>query len=125
MSVSPTGRWAAVLAVIDGRVSTAILGFGKEKFRWVRGGYWATRWSRDGRNLYIAARGASLSNPAGALDIALDASVPPDVPAPAAAAGARILPHDVGGFAPGPDPGTYAFTRTEWLRNIYRIPLRP
>lgn len=122
-SVSPTGRWVTALAVIDGRVSTTIMGLGKDTFRWVRGGYWVTRWSRDGRNLYISARGASLSDSDGTLDIALTGSAPPDIPSLAAAAGTRILPHDAAGFAPGPDPDTYAFTKTEWLRNIYRIPL--
>lgn len=42
-SVSPTGKWAAVLAVVDGAVSTAMLGVDKEPFRWVRAGYWASR----------------------------------------------------------------------------------
>lgn len=121
-SVSPTGRWAAVLAVIDGRVSTTIRGLGNDTFRWVCAGYWATRWSRDGSNLYIEAQAASVSDPDGTLDIALTGSAPPQIPK-LATTGGRILPHDTEGFAPGPDPDTYAFTRTEWLRNIYRIPL--
>ncbi|HEX5458984.1 MAG TPA: winged helix-turn-helix domain-containing protein [Steroidobacteraceae bacterium] len=122
-SVSPTGRWAAVLGVFDGRVSTAILGLGNEAFRWVRGGYWATCWSLDGRELYLQVPGASSTDPAGTLAIALTGSSPPQIPANPTAAGSGILPYDAGGLAPGPEPGTYAFTRTERLRNIYRIPL--
>jgi eukaryotic-like serine/threonine-protein kinase len=122
-SVSPTGKWAAVLAVIDGRVSTAILGLGAEKFRWVRGGYWTSRWSPDGRYLYLDAPGTLASATGGTLAIALAGSAPPRIPSSTVAAGAALLPHGTGGFAPGPDPDTYAFSRAEWLRNIYRIPL--
>jgi DNA-binding winged helix-turn-helix (wHTH) protein/Tol biopolymer transport system component len=123
-SVSPTGKWAAVLAVIDGRVSTAILGLGGDTFRWVRGGYWTTRWSPDGRYFYIDAQASIASSSGGTLAVALDATAPPNIPSAAAAtAAADILPHDTSGFAPGPNPATYAFSRTEWLRNIYRIPL--
>lgn len=39
------------------------------------------------------------------------------------ATGSGILPRGTYGFAPGPNADTYAFTQTEWLRNIYRIPL--
>jgi DNA-binding winged helix-turn-helix (wHTH) protein/Tol biopolymer transport system component len=122
-SVSPTGRWAAILAVFDGKVSTAVLGLGEETFRWVRGGYWSTCWSRQGRNLYLAVPGASSSDADGTLVIALTGSSPPQIPAMPTTTASGILPHQTDGLAPGPDPDTYAFTRTEWLRNIYRIPL--
>jgi DNA-binding winged helix-turn-helix (wHTH) protein/Tol biopolymer transport system component len=122
-SVSPTGRWAAVLAVADGEVSTVIVSLGTGTFRWVRGGYWASRWSPDGRSLYLETAGASPAQAGGTLAIALAGNAPPRIPAPTAGATARVLPHGTEGFAPGPDPDTYAFTRTEWLRNIYRIPL--
>ena len=117
MSVATTGHWAAVLAVIDGNVSTAILGLGQQTLRWARGGYWASRWSRDNKTLY-------LQEPGGTLPIALTGSGPPDIPTPSTAIANDVMPHDTGGFAPGPNPDVYAFTRTEWLRNIYRIPLQ-
>lgn len=116
-SVSPTGRWAAVLATVDGIVSTAILGVGTDTFRWVRGGYWASCWSEDGRTLY-------LQEPGGTLPIALTGTAPPEIPAPSTITANDVLPHDTDGFAPGPSPDTYAFTRRQWLSNIYRIPLR-
>ncbi|HEX3844446.1 MAG TPA: winged helix-turn-helix domain-containing protein [Steroidobacteraceae bacterium] len=122
LSVSPTGKWAAVLAVIDGEVSTAILGLGGEPFRWVRGGYWTTRWSPNGRYLYLDAQESAVSADGGTQAIALGPTAPPHIPSSAPTA-ADILPHGTGGFAPGPDPDTYAFSRIEWLRNIYRIPL--
>jgi hypothetical protein len=122
-SVSPTGKWAAVLAVIDGRVSTAILGLAGDTFRWVRGGYWMTRWSHDGQYFYLDAQGSFASAPGGTLVIALDGAAPPHIPSSAPTTAADILPHETNGVAPGPDPDTYAFSRAEWLRNIYRIPL--
>ena len=122
-SVSPTGKWAAVLAVFNGRVSTAILGLGADTFRWVRGGYWSTCWSLDGKSLYLEVPGASSTDAGGTLVIPLSGSSPPQIPPTPTAPGSAILPHHADGLAPGPDPDTYAFTRTEWLRNIYRIPL--
>jgi Tol biopolymer transport system component len=123
-SVSPTGKWAAVLAPIDGRVSTAVMGLGKETFRWVRDGYWSTRWSADGGYLYLEAPGNSAFSESGAtLAIALSGNAPPQIPPLGATTGAQLLPHGTPGFAPGPNPDTYAFSRAQWLRNIYRIPL--
>jgi DNA-binding winged helix-turn-helix (wHTH) protein/Tol biopolymer transport system component len=125
MSVSPTGKWVAVLAVLKGTVSTAILGLGTDTFRWVRGGYWSTAWSLDGRNLYLEVPGASSTDAGGTMVIALTGSSPPQIPPMPRAAGSGILPHGTDGLAPGPRPDIYAFTRSEWLRNIYRIPLHP
>ena len=122
-SASPTGRWAAVLAVIDGQVSTAILGLGREKFRWVRGGYWSTRWALNGDALYLDVDAAASADEGATLVIPLQGSAAPRIPPLPADNASGILPHGTEGFAPGPHPGTYAFTRTEWLRNIFRIPL--
>lgn len=123
MSVSPDGRWVSVLAVFDGRVATAILGLGNETFRWVRDGYWASRWALDGRYLYVEVSGGSATEPGGTLPIALAGSAPPQIPTVPSMSDEGIVLHGTQGFAPGPDPDTYAFTQTEWLRNIYRIPL--
>lgn len=123
LSVSPTGRWAAVLAVVDGNVVTTIRGLGGQKFQWLHSGYWATLWSRDGRTLYLEAPGTVPTASARTLAVALTEDAPPQIPAVLPLAGPDVLPHGVSGFSPGPDPNTYAFTRTEWLRNIFRIPL--
>lgn len=123
-SVSPNGKWAAVLAVMDGQVATAILGVGKGTFRWVRAGYWASRWAPDGRDLYLQTQGSFRSAPDETLVVDLAGSAAPRIPqGMTAGSSLNILPHGTEGFAPGPDPDTYAFTRTDWLRNIYRIPL--
>ncbi len=122
-SVSPTGKWASVVAVIDGQVATAILGLGTERFRWVRAGYWATRWSLDGRGLYVEVREASSAQNGQTLPITLTEGAPPQIPPLPLTTEEGLLPQETDGFAPGPDPSTYVFTRTERLRNIFRIPL--
>jgi dipeptidyl aminopeptidase/acylaminoacyl peptidase len=124
-SVSPTGQWAAVLAVVDGKVATVIQGFGADRFRWVREGYWETRWSADGKALYLEAESASSTAAGKTLPIMLAAGMPPQIPLVPAQSGGPFLEHATEGFAPGPDADTYVFTRTQWLRNIFRIPLHP
>ena len=123
-SVSPTGRWAAVQAVIDGEVATAILGVGGESFRWVRNGYWPSRWSADGRTLYLEiGEPNSAFAPGRTLPVSLVPGASPQIPALPLASADGILPHATSGLAPGPDPSTYAYTQTQQLQNIYRIPL--
>lgn len=122
-SISPTGKWAVVMAVVDGVASTTIMGLDQDTFRWARGGYWPGCWSLDGKYLYLEVPGASPRVHGGTLTIALTGDSPPQVPAVSASNASDILPHPADGFAAGPNPDTYAFTQTEWLRNIYRIPL--
>jgi hypothetical protein len=57
------------------------------------------------------------------LPIALAEGAPPQIPALPFESEEGLLAHATGGFSPGPDPGTYVFTRTERLQNIFRIPL--
>lgn len=122
-SVSPTGKWAAVQAVINGTLATAILGLGGDTFRWTRAGYWSTRWSSDGRTLYLEV-GKGIDAPTGrTLPITLAEGKPPQIPPLPPASEQGLLPHATEDIAPGPDPATYAFTRAERLQNIYRIPL--
>jgi hypothetical protein len=123
LSVSPTGEWVAVLAVVDGEVSTVIQGVRQGTFRWVRPGSWATRWSPDGTALYLEVGGAALNAADRTLRIALTADAPPRIPPHPEDAGDAILPHATEGFAPSGDPAAYVLTQREWLRNIYRIPL--
>lgn len=123
LSVSPTGRWVVVLTVVAGEVSTAILGVRPGTFRWVRSGYWATRWSPDGTALYLEVGGASPNTADRTLRIALTGDAPPQIPAHPEDAEDAILPHAPEGFVPSGDPAVYVFTQREWLRNIYRIPL--
>ncbi|MGH2835951.1 MAG: winged helix-turn-helix domain-containing protein [Solirubrobacteraceae bacterium] len=123
MSVSPSGHWAAVLVVVNGQVSTSIVELGTGKIRWADEGYYPARWSLDGKFLYRGIRGDSSTAAGRIVPIALpDDAAPPIAPFRKIADG-ELLPHAIEGFFPGRKPATYVFTRTEWLRNIYRIPL--
>ncbi len=124
-SVSPTGKWAAVHTVINGNGATLIAGIGAEKFRWARNGAWPTRWSPDGRILYleVGTRSGDSFTYGRTLPIALEEGAPPHIPTLPVDSDDGLLPHDTSGFFPGADPRTYVFTRTEHRQNIYRIPL--
>jgi DNA-binding winged helix-turn-helix (wHTH) protein/Tol biopolymer transport system component len=124
-SVAPNGKWAAVQTVIDGLGVTSVLGIGNETYRWFRNGWWPTRWSRDGRMLYLEV--GSKSNDAlsfgRTLPIPLAQGAPPEIPALPLQSEDGLIAHATYGFSPGPDAGTFVFTRTERLQNIFRIPL--
>lgn len=90
------------------------------------------RWSPDGSRVYIAVQyeNASAFGSGRTYVVPLaHRSVLPPAPAGgfkseaelAAVPGVEILPY--GDVAPGPTPGTYAFSRTTTTRNLYRIPL--
>ena len=86
--------------------------------------YSPSRWSHDGRTLYvglnvqknIALSGTTVALPVGADDLPLGKL-------PAADAGAPSIPHPADELAVGPDPSVYVFVKSEQRQNIYRIPL--
>ena len=124
-SVSPTGKWAAVQNVIDGIGVTSIVGLDGDTYRWARNGYWPTHWSHDGRMLYleVGSKSSDSLSYGRTLPLALNEGAPPQIPELPFKSEEGLLAHATGGFSPGPDPGTYVFTRTERLQNIFRIPL--
>ena len=125
LGVSPTGKWATLGLVRDTGGTTAIVDLGSGKSLWTRAGYWPALWAPDGNALYLSVeqKQAPASGADAVLAVKLAADAPPQIPALPVANDATLLPHSAEGFAPGPDPGTYVFTRTEQLQNIYRIPL--
>jgi hypothetical protein len=87
-------------------------------------------WSSDGRFFYVA-RGASATAPARTLALPVPAGKTfPDLPAPGidlaashvSVPGAIVI--DLESVSPGPDPATHVFTKSELVRNLFRIPLR-
>ncbi|HEU4624487.1 MAG TPA: winged helix-turn-helix domain-containing protein [Steroidobacteraceae bacterium] len=125
-SVSPTGRWAAVQNVVAGRGATSIVDLVEGAVRWSLEGYWPTRWSADGSRVYleIGPKDGDSFTHGRTLPIPLVEDAPPEIPALPVRRDEGTIPHPTDGFFPGPDPDTYAFTTSERLRNIYRIPLR-
>jgi len=124
-SVSPDGASAIVdMPSKDspGAVYLAPVGGGAP--RQLAAGWWPSRWSRDGRFLYLEVGAGEDTQRHGrtiALPVGAD-GIPGAVPRPLSAA-TNLIPHDEGSLAFAADPSTYAFVRWETRRNIYRIPL--
>jgi DNA-binding winged helix-turn-helix (wHTH) protein len=86
--------------------------------------YSPSRWSHDGRTLYVglnvqehvALSGSTAVLPTGPDDLPLSKL-------PAANAGGTLIPHRGDALSIGPDPSVYVFLKSEGRQNIYRIPL--
>jgi hypothetical protein len=131
--VSPDGEWVIIRAPGTGK--DAVLATLAVP---VRGGIpkivcytcFAT-WSPDGRSFYVGSDQSASATSAGktlSIPVPVGKSLP-DLPAAGVSVtdGAVELPGTVtiadGLISPGPDPSTYAFTRTDSQRNLFRIPL--
>jgi dipeptidyl aminopeptidase/acylaminoacyl peptidase len=87
-------------------------------------GYSPSRWSHDGKLLYVglvvqeqvARSGWTTALPTGADDLPLS-------PLPAASAGGVLIPQQGDNLSTGPDPSVYVFVRSEQRQNIFRVPL--
>jgi dipeptidyl aminopeptidase/acylaminoacyl peptidase len=140
--VSPDGRWAIVYSPGDDKGDPGTMAVP------LRGGSpqricpsCPAVWSDDGRFFYVAIEQSSFWSPRASWALAGSSSgktlaipVPagrslPDLPSagidPSAEGadvnGARVIPR--GAIAPGFDPSTYVFAKTDLQRNLYRIPL--
>jgi Tol biopolymer transport system component/predicted Ser/Thr protein kinase len=130
--VSPDGEWAAVGGRIESEIGTFAVAVRDRAQRRICAGPCFVQWSGDGKYMYVstnsrfAATGSTkltyiipiphgfglLNLPASGIDGASEAEL----------AGIQSIPQgpDV---APGPDPQTYAFTRSAFQGNLFRIPL--
>ncbi len=87
-------------------------------------GYSPSRWSLDGKTLYVglnmqehvALAGSTIALPTGPDDL-------PVSPLLAASAGGKMIPHQDEGLWVGSDPAAYVYIKSEHRQNIYRIPL--
>jgi hypothetical protein len=121
--VSPKGDWA-----MFGTAGTNVTSVARGIVRKICNGPCPARWSADDKYLYVAtsvnrtsagrtlviplSRGFEHVNlPASGLDLASDEEL----------ARFRVIPQ--GAISPGPDPQTYAFSRSVFQGNLFRIPL--
>jgi len=117
--LSRDGEWV-LATVAEGEIAIPVHGGTSRKFP---GGLW----SLDGRFFYLQPLASNATASGGrTYVIPLPAGKPlPDLPAAesdwAKLPGVQIIPH--GAVSPGPDPSMYVFTRTELMRNLFRIPL--
>jgi hypothetical protein len=128
--VSPDGEWAVMGGAdsTDGDYAVAVRGRAQRK---ICAGACFVQWSADGRYLYVSL--ASRYSVAGSTVHTYVIRIPHgtgllDLPASgidraseAELAGLQSIPQ--ADMSPGPDPQTYAFTKTNFQGNLFRIPL--
>jgi serine/threonine protein kinase len=126
-SVSPDGEWVTAINA-SGLISVPLqLG----AIRRICPSPCRAVWSSDGRFFYVAIDpNSSAAAPGMTLAIPVPAGKSlPDLPASGIVIsaggtyppGTRVIEH--GSLSPGPEPSTYAFTKTDLQRNLFRIPL--
>ena len=139
--VSPDGRWAVAMMPVDEVLSTAVFAVPLQggAARRICPAECMVKWSPDGGRLYVQPflQGGTESGLAVAVPVRRGASIP-DLPATGirSADDASLLPgsvvfdvsridpsHDGASIAPGPEPGSFAYTRTVSHRNLFRIQL--
>jgi eukaryotic-like serine/threonine-protein kinase len=129
--VSPDGEWATVGGRIESEIGTFAVGVRNGAQRRICAGACFVQWSADGKYVYLSttsrfSAGASnkgtyiipiphgfglLRLPSSGFDRASEAEL----------AGIQSIPQ--GDMSPGPDPQTYAFTKSAFQGNLFRIPL--
>jgi DNA-binding winged helix-turn-helix (wHTH) protein/Tol biopolymer transport system component len=124
-AVSPDGNWVVVDLPFAGTLAGAFLApvHGGAP-RLITDGWWPSRWSRDGKMLYLEVgegenskrEGRTAVLPFGADGSSIDF-------ARAASAASTLIPHAEQELSIGSDPSEYVYVRRENRRNIYRIPV--
>jgi Tol biopolymer transport system component len=131
-AVSPDGQWVVVMSpgiAHESSYTRAVPVHGGDSVKICAGYCWAA-WSPDGRFLYVPVGAGGLSEPTATLvfPLAEDGSFPELPPeainrnAVQAGLGAQVI--NQGLVAPGSDPSRYVFTKIEFHRNLFRIPIR-
>jgi eukaryotic-like serine/threonine-protein kinase len=130
--VSPDGQWVIVQSPGAGHESSTTLAVpvhGGPAKKICTGYCWAT-WSPDGRFLYVPVGAGGLSSPSSTLVVPIpDGQSLPELPTEIDRnrrytdfPGAHVI--DQGLVARGSDPSRYVFTKAEFHRNLFRIPIR-
>jgi hypothetical protein len=130
--VSPDGQWVIVMSpgVAHQSSVTRAVPLGGGPSTTVCVGYCSITWSPDGRVLYVPVGAQGLSLPTGTLVFALaEGKLLPELPAGqidanvayAEFSGAHVIGQGL--VAPGSDPSRYVFTKVDFHRNLFRIPL--
>jgi Tol biopolymer transport system component len=130
-AVSPDGAWAVVtIAGADDRAGgeTVAVPIGGGTTRMICESVCDTSWSPSGNYLYVAPRymTGKAEQRTLALPVAAGTSLPLaisggfDSPAARLASDVHVLDH--GRVAPGPDPATYAFVKSDNQQNLFLVP---
>jgi hypothetical protein len=117
--ISRDGEWV-LATVAEGNVAIPVHGGSTRKIPF-------GMWSLDGRFFYLQPLASNATASGGrTYVIPVTSGNPlPDLSESesdwAKLPGVQIIPH--GAVSPGPDPSMYIFTRTDLMRNLFRIPL--
>ena len=126
--VSPDGSLVTV-AGIHGEIGTVAVSLKDRTRKKICAALCSVRWSADGAYLYVKMDpGQATTRPTLVFPIPRGASLPVALPAEGLGPdnlgnlhGIQKIDQDSPG--PGPDPQTYAFMKSEFLGNLFRIPL--
>ena len=128
--VSPDGDWV-IVADLDSAPGSFVVGVRRRAQRKICVGMCFAQWSADGKYLYLSDSGrfglSESTQPTYVIPLPhgielLD--LPPsgiDLASEQQLAGFQSIPQ--GNMSPGPDPRTYAFTKSNFQGNLFRIPL--
>ncbi len=124
-SVSPDGTHVTVSMRVSGALgATWLIPLDGGEPRLLERGWWPSRFSRDGRYLYIEGGDNDSSQAEGrTIALPLDIHGVPLQPVRPIPADATVIQRPEQSLAIGPSPTVYAFEKRELRRNIYRIPL--
>jgi hypothetical protein len=124
-AVAPDGKHVAVDLPVEGGLAGAwFVALDTGASRLVRNGWWPSRWSKDGRQLYMEVGTDEQSARHGRtaiLDIGSDGF--PNATTMTLTPDAAQIPHAELALSVGTNPFVYAFEKGEVRRNIYRVPL--
>ena len=120
--VSPDGWWAGVAgAGEDASVAVSLRDGTRQR---ICDGLCAFNWSRDGTFLYVTPNPTpALAGRTLVLPIRRGVGLPALPPSGLSANAAEAFPVIRREVTPGPDPKTYAFVKSEFAGNLFRIPL--
>jgi dipeptidyl aminopeptidase/acylaminoacyl peptidase len=124
-SVSPDGRFVSIdRASAGGHAGAWLISLQDHTQHLIGTGWFPSRWSRDGKLLYIEIGLAEHpTTPGRTIAVHVDAGGVPTEPIMPAATDARIISQPESALSVGQDPSVYAYVKSEVRRNIYRIPL--
>ena len=124
-SVAPNGQWVTAAMPIEGRVGGAwLIPTGAGEPHLLRGGWWPSRWSRDGKTLYLEVGAGDDSQRHGRTAVLpLGPDGLPSLPIAKEPPASQLIPHPETSLSVGADPSVYAYLKGSAHRNIYRIPL--
>jgi Tol biopolymer transport system component len=127
-SVSPDGKWVSVAGVAGPMHGARAVSLEDRTVKDICALLCAPRWSADGAYLYLTMEpGPAAAKPTFVFPIPKGESLPTLPPeglvrrAGEELQGIQKITQDWA--SPGPDPGTYAFVKSEFVANLFRIPL--